>query len=224
MTILAVVGMKREARLVEGPGVRAVVGAGRWDLLEQRLIPALTGARAVISFGIGGALDPTLKVGDVVIAAQVLRPGRRWPAELRWRDRLAAVLPQARLGAIYGTDDMVLDASHKARLHTQTGALMADMESHVGALMAAQRGLPFAAVRVVSDAAAATLPAAVLVGLTEDGAMNLPGVLWAVARDPRQIGPLIEVGRAAEQAFAALAAVSAALGPDLAFSADTIRR
>ncbi|MEI9890257.1 MAG: hypothetical protein WDN45_06185 [Caulobacteraceae bacterium] len=35
--ILAAVGMTREARLVTRPGVRAVAGGGRADLLETRL-------------------------------------------------------------------------------------------------------------------------------------------------------------------------------------------
>ena len=49
--LLAAVGMRREARLVERPGVRAAIGGGRADLLEQRLRQALEGARAVISIG-----------------------------------------------------------------------------------------------------------------------------------------------------------------------------
>jgi adenosylhomocysteine nucleosidase len=52
--ILAAVGMLREAKLVARPGVRAIAGGGRADLLEQRLRAALEGAEAIISIGIGG--------------------------------------------------------------------------------------------------------------------------------------------------------------------------
>ena len=202
--ILAAVGMQREARLVERPGLRVVISGGRTDQLEQRLIQALAGAEAVISIGIGGGLDPALAVGDVVIGSEVLRPGRRWETDSAWRAHLVQRLPQARLGAIYGSDDMVLEASEKAGLRARTGAVLTDMESHVAALIAAERGLPFAALRVVSDAASTSLPPAVRQGLTEDGAMNLGGVLWALARRPGQLPALIRAGRDADRAFGAL--------------------
>jgi hopanoid-associated phosphorylase len=202
--ILAAVGMRREARLVERPGVRAAVGGGRADRLEQRLRQALAGARAVISIGIGGGLDPALKVGDVVIGAEVSQPGLRWRTDADWRARLAERLPRAMIGAIHGSDEMVLAASDKARLHAETGAVLTDMESHVAARVAAEFGLPFAVLRVVSDAAGASLPPAVRQGLTEDGGMNLSGVLWALARGPGQLTGLMRAGRDADLAFRAL--------------------
>ncbi|MEI9890256.1 MAG: hypothetical protein WDN45_06180 [Caulobacteraceae bacterium] len=81
---------------------------------------------------------------------------------------------------------------------------MVDMESHVAARIAAGAGLPFAAIRVVSDTAGLSLPPAVLQGLNEDGGMNLMGVLAALARDPRQLPALMRTGRDADLAFKAL--------------------
>ena len=105
--ILAAVGMQREARLVErhgaALGVRAVAGGGRAELLEARLKAALQGAEAVISIGLGGALDPALEVGDVVVATEVLRPRRRWETDAAWRDFLLKRLPRARAGAFSST-------------------------------------------------------------------------------------------------------------------------
>ena len=103
---------------------------------------------------------------------------------------------------------MILTASAKARLHAQTGAALADMESHVAARFAAERRLPLAVVRVVSDAADTDLPRAVTAGLKPDGGMNLGGVLAALAADPRQLPALMRVGRDAEAAFKALAALA----------------
>jgi adenosylhomocysteine nucleosidase len=202
--ILAAVGMRREARLVERPGVRAAIGGARADRLEQALRQALAGARAVISIGIGGGLDPALAVGDVVIGATVSHDDRRWPTDADWRARLAERLPRATLGTIHGSDAMVLAASDKARLRAETGAVLTDMESHVAARVAAELDLPFAALRVVSDAADTSLPPAVRQGLRPDGGMNLPGVLWALARDPRQMPGLMRAGRDADLAFRAL--------------------
>lgn len=210
--ILAAVGMQREARLVErhgmGLGVRAVAGGGRAELLETRLKAALEGVEAVLSIGLGGALDPSLEVGDVVVASEVLRPRRRWETDAAWRDFMLARLPGARSGAVYGSGEMVLNALDKAKLRRQGGAVLVDMESHVAAQVAAARGLPFGVVRVVSDKATASLPEAVLAGLAEDGSMNLMGVLGALARDPGQLPALIRAGRDADIAFKALDAAA----------------
>jgi adenosylhomocysteine nucleosidase len=205
--ILAAVGMRREARLVErhGAGVRAVAGGARADLLESRLMGALDGADAVLSIGLGGALDHSLQVGDVVIGTEVLRPRKRWETDAVWRARLVERLPGARLGAVYGSDEMILNALDKAKLRGKGGAVLVDMESHVAAKVAASRGLPFAVIRVVSDTAAVSLPSAVRAGVKADGGMDLLAVLAALARDPRQLPALMRTGRDADLAFKALA-------------------
>jgi len=205
--ILAATGMLREAAIVGGPHIVAVAGGGRSDLLLERLSAAATGCAGVLSIGLGGALDLQLAVGDVVIASEVIADGR-WPTDGEWADRLANALPRARRAVVYGSDQMILQAAEKAHLHGQTGAALADMESHVAAHFAAERGLPLAVVRVVSDAASTDLPRAVSAGLKPDGAMNLAGVLTALAADPRQLPALVRAGREAEAAFRALEALA----------------
>jgi hopanoid-associated phosphorylase len=213
--VLAAVGMTREARIVAGPGVRAVTGGGCLDFLDQRLRAALDGVSAIISIGIGGALDPALAVGDVVVGAQVLSPGGCWTTEPAWTGRLLQVLPDSQAVSIYGSDAMVLSAADKARLRAESGAGLADMESHVAARIATAHDLPFAVLRVVSDTADTDLPSAVLAGLKPDGGMNLIGVLGALARNPGQLPALIRVGRHADSAMKALAAARARLGTRL---------
>lgn len=216
--ILAAVGMLKEARLVQGPAVRPVAGGGRSDLLEQRLKAALDGAEAIISIGVGGALDPALNIGDIVVGSEVLRPRSRWDTDPAWTRRLLARLPGAHSGAVYGSNEMVLHTLDKAKLRAKGGAVLADMESHIAAKLAAARGLPLAVVRVVSDTAGFSLPSAVRAGLRPDGSMNLIGVVAALARDPGQIQALMRVGRDTDQAFKTLKSVRAALGPDLGFA------
>ena len=108
-------------------------------------------------------------------------------------------------GDIAGSDRMVVTAADKATLYRATSALAVDMESHVAAKFAADYGLPFAALRVISDTAGRDLPRAVLAGMRPDGGMNLAGVLSSLARDPRQLPDLIRTGRDAEVAFRRLA-------------------
>jgi hopanoid-associated phosphorylase len=200
--------MKREATLIAGPGLQSVVSGGVADLLGARLKTALGRYKVVgiISVGLGGALSPALSVGDWVIAERLIDGATTWETDAAWTAAIAAALgPTARRGAIVGSDAMVGNAEVKAALHTSTGALAVDMESHVAARVATAHGLPFAALRVMSDAADRTLPKAALAGMRPDGGMNLAGVLWALAKSPRQLPALIRTGREADVAFKALA-------------------
>jgi nucleoside phosphorylase len=67
VTILVACGLQREARIIARPGLTVVAGGGDAARLEGALEAAAAGATAVLSSGLAGALDPTLKAGDVVI-------------------------------------------------------------------------------------------------------------------------------------------------------------
>jgi hypothetical protein len=92
----------------------------------------------------------------------------------------------------------------KQRLFAQTGAAVVDMESLVVAKLAACSGLPFATVRVVSDAADRALPPAALAGLSSNGRPDLAAVLRSLAAQPRQLLRLIQVADDAAHAFRVL--------------------
>jgi hopanoid-associated phosphorylase len=217
--ILAVTGLKREAGLLAGEGVRAVVSGGDVDALAERLEQTLSGAAfsGIISVGLGGALSPMLAVGDWVLATSVKADAIAFATDQAWTARLehglrADVARTVHLGAIVGVDHMVVDAAAKADLHAQTNALAVDMESHIAAAFAERHGLPFAALRVISDGADRALPPAAQAGMKKDGGMNLPAVLLSLAKTPRQLPALIRTGREAEVAFKALFDVHDLLG------------
>jgi len=190
--------------MLERFGAKAIVSGGDAKLLRARL-DALGGTGAcIISAGICGALSPQLKVGDCVIADAVVADGRRLVADAAWRARIAGRLPEATVGAIAGSDSVLVDAQSKAALHVSASAIAADMESHVAASYAAERGYPFAAVRVVSDQADVALPPAVLTAMAGDGGIALGAVLMSLAKNPAQLPALIRTARESEIAFRAL--------------------
>jgi adenosylhomocysteine nucleosidase len=224
--ILAACGLQREARLIARAGWVAVAGGGDAARLERELTEAIgsssqrrPGSRAaseapvagdpgfrrgdgrgmILSIGLAGALSPELTVGDVVIASLAADEGRGKLAE-----RLHGLLPTARLGTIVGQDLPAATLADKQQLYAATGALAVDMESHVAARVAAAHGLPFAAIRAISDDAGRTLPPAALVGMKPDGGMALGAVLASLARAPAQLPALIRTGIDAERAFGAL--------------------
>ena len=68
------------------------------------------------------------------------------------------------------------------------------MESHIAAGYAEETGLPFAAVRVISDPASRTLPPIVSTAIKPNGDIDLRKVLRGVARNPTTIKALVSTG------------------------------
>jgi hopanoid-associated phosphorylase len=204
MTILAVTGMSKEAEMVGVAGVVAVAGGGDGDGLAKKLDALHGDITGVISIGLGGALSPLLKVGDVVIAEKIITGTEDWDCHAGWRNRLASRLIHAHQGAVFGSDVIIDKADTKIGLHDVTGALAVDMESQVAARFAAKRNLPLAGLRVISDDAHHVLPPAALVAMQPDGGISIPKVLWSVMKKPAQIPALVRTGRASSKAFAEL--------------------
>ena len=213
--ILAATGLQRERRIVAGPDIEAIASGGDPVRLEAVLDRLAGSASGVISIGIAGALAVGLPVGQWVVADAVLVDGESLPTDPAWTSRLAARLPEAARGVLLGVNAMVADATQKASLHSTTGAVAVDMESHIVARVARRHRLPFAAARVISDAAHHNLPPAVLVGMKSDGGMDLPAVLRSLLANPGQLPVLIRTGLEAERGFRALLRGHRRLGPRL---------
>lgn len=201
MTILAVTGMKKEADTIGTSGVVVVVGGGDGDGLAKKLDALHGDIQGVISIGLGGALSPHLKVGDVVIAERILTGAENWDCNAIWRNRLVSLLPDAHQGNVFGSDVIIHQAETKSGLHDTTGALVVDMESQVAARFAARRNLPLAALRVISDDAGHVLPPAALMAMRPDGGISISKVLWSIIKKPAQIPALVRTGRASSKAF-----------------------
>jgi len=204
LTILAVTGLAKEAKIVGVADVVAVAGGGDSDGLAKKLDALHGDLRGVISIGLAGALSPHLKVGDVVIADQIITGLENWDCHEGWRVRLFSRLPHAHQGQIFGSDVIIEKAETKSGLYDTTGALAVDMESQIAARFAAKRNLPLAALRVISDDATHILPPAALVAMKPDGGIALGRVLGSLLRKPAQVPALVRTARASNKAFAEL--------------------
>jgi nucleoside phosphorylase len=122
----------------------------------------------------------------------------------RWLANLQILIPNARTGPIHADGTMIATAADKRALHAVTGAIAADMESHIAARVAARHKLPFVIIRVISDAADRDLPRAVRLGMKPDGGMAPGAVILDLLRDPRQLPALIRIAIDAERAFRSL--------------------
>ena len=199
-------GLAAEARIAAGSGVTAVSGGGDRGRLAGLIEAAIAdGAEGVISIGIAGGLAPGLPAGATLVGRTIrTASGDCFEADRIWAQRLSVRLHGAPIVDLAGTDTPVIDPAAKRALHVETGAVAADMESHVAARLAARHGLPFAALRVVADTAERRLPQAALVGMRPDGGVAIGAVLGSLLRDPRQVPALAMTALDARAAFASL--------------------
>ncbi|MGH6812795.1 MAG: phosphorylase [Methylocella sp.] len=204
--VIAVTGLKMEARIVAGPRVLAVSGTGDALGLEHVLKMAIAKqASAIISFGVAGGLAPGLAPGSMLVARAIIaEDGARYYGDPAWSGRLAGALGGVTICDIAGVDAPVAGCTEKRALHIKTGAHAADTESHVAARIAAAHGLPFAAFRVVADPADRLLPHAALVAMKPDGSIALGAIAGSILRHPLQVPQLLRIALDARAAFAAL--------------------
>lgn len=215
--VLAVCGLRREAEIAASDTVLAVPGGGDAARLTARLRAIDAGGLCgVVSFGLAGALEPGLKVGTFLLPEEVVdEEGRVFAVDPEWRAALSARLPEAVGGRLAASATVVASAEAKRALRRRAGARSVDMESGTAALEAARRGLPFAVVRVVSDAAETALPSSAVAGMGPGGEVAVGRVILALARRPWELFALVRTGRDAERAFGALLGGRGRLGPAL---------
>ncbi len=156
--------------VANGPGPQRVV-----EMLKQKREIA-----GMISMGYCGALDPALRLGDVVVSGDI---------------RVETSLAFTR-GTIHSEDRVAITVIEKRRLFERTGAIVVEMESAAVHKEAAQWQVPFACIRVVSDTADHDLPLDFNRYRTPDGDFSRTRIaLAAVARPFTALPRLIEFDR-----------------------------
>jgi adenosylhomocysteine nucleosidase len=197
--VLIVTGLVQEARIAAGPGMIVICSSSDPQQLRALLATLDPSTfRGVISFGVAGGLDPSLKSGDVVVATEVLAGDARFLAASALNEQMiaSAALKRRRIvkGGLAGVEQLVAAKASKAALRSETGAAAVDMESHIAAAYAARAGVPFAAIRVISDPAHRALPELAKVAVKPNGDIDLRKVLRGVARNPRTLRALVSTG------------------------------
>jgi hopanoid-associated phosphorylase len=215
--LIVVTGLKAEARIAAASDVKVFACGGNVGLQAHAIKKAVSsGAAAIVSFGIAGALHSHLTTGDWVVATGVMSGDRSIETDVEWSSRLAQRLPGAELGAIATVADPVLLPRNKRRLHLDTGAIAVDMESFQAAALAEELGVPFAAVRVIADPMHREIPPAARLGLRPDGTVAIAAILHSLLKKPSQLPLLFRVSGDAMIAFRALFRGRRALGPHFA--------
>ncbi len=211
----------RLMRLHDG-ALLAISGIGAEAAARAARALGDAGATGLVSWGLAGALDPALEAGDLVLPHTVITPdAARIQTSSDWRDQLAAKIARAAQfsvsdGPLLTSAAPIDTVAAKAEALRTTLAVAVDMESAAVAQVAADRALPFIAVRTIVDTAADPLPQAVLAA-SRAGQVRI----WRLARElalaPSEIKPLLSlVGRywAAKRTLRSVARAGLA-GPQL---------
>jgi len=165
---------------------------------------------------VAGGLNPSLKSGDVVVASRIVTASARWSTEASLTENLVTLPTKRRRsivsGVLAGVEEVVTGKVAKAALRATTGADAVDMESHIAARYAEHNGLPFAAVRVISDPAHRALPELTMSAIKPNGNVDMWKVMRGIARNPKSIPHLISTGRDFSRALKSLRGCREALG------------
>ena len=192
-----IVGLAAEARIARRLGWPVAIGddAGQ---AACRLIDA--GARALISFGLAGGLDPALRSGTLIVPAAIVTDDEYHATDVDLSRRLGGQTPLR----LFGSRTVIAEATQKRDLRERTGAAAVDMESGAVARVAARHRLPFAALRAVCDPAERSLPPAALQALDASGAIRALQILRSIGQQPSQVSALLRLAADAAAARRAL--------------------
>jgi adenosylhomocysteine nucleosidase len=187
------------------------VGPAAAALGARRLLAA--GARALLSWGLAGGLDPALEAGTLVLPGEVISPeGRVLLTCAAWRERVSQAIGArhaACCGRLLTCREPLSSTAAKALAFRQTGAIAVDMESSAVAEVASAERAPFLVVRAIVDTAHDAVPEVAL-GMTRAGQdrLRVGRLLAALARTPGELPALIRLARRYRTASRALAAVA----------------
>ena len=139
------------------PAVLAVTGVGikraraGASLVVQKFSPSL-----IIYTGLSGALDPKLRIGDIVLGRSIvsLRKNESKALGSSIKENLRGFIE----GPILTENRFIHTAELKNELFSKSRALVVDMESWGAAQALEQSATPLICVRVVSDTAFEKLP------------------------------------------------------------------
>ena len=203
-SILVCFALKEEAApfhkiAARHPGVvTLLVGIGRQNAERTvRRFLATNSPELVLTCGFAGGLNPNLELGQVVF-------------ELATRnDQLSTRLltAGARSATFFCADRIATTGSEKKYLHYTTHADAVEMESAAIHAVCADKNIPCATVRVISDTAHEDLPLDFNQLAKPDKSLDFGKLFLTLAKSPGKIGALMQLQKKTKFAAEQLAGV-----------------
>lgn len=189
-------------------GIRiAVVECGMGYARARRATEALIEGHSpswLLSCGFAGALLPQMKVGQIVMANEIVdMHGQQFSIDLKAETNESQGLY---VGRVLTADEIVRTIAEKQELHEKHQAIAVDMESLAVAQVARERRVRFMGVRAISDDMSADLPSEVLSVMGGSGAVRVGAVIGALWKRPSSMKDMLKLRDHAEVAAKNLAA------------------
>jgi adenosylhomocysteine nucleosidase len=211
----------RNCLLVQsGMGIRRAMDA-------TRALLAATSPQFLVSFGVAGAVNDDLQIGDVVVASHTCLLDKGIPSQFQRLAPLSDAAQQAaaqalqRRGArLFSGTAITTRESQVVQLQPERMAYsILEMETAGIAQVAIEQGIPLLALRAVSDGPQAPIPFDLEAVTDEDSNLQIGKLIKTALRHPRIILQSIRlsqnVERAAKNAAIALVAVLSLPSPAL---------
>jgi hypothetical protein len=176
--------------------VKTCGGAG--PRLADRAMAAHAGPfDAIVSTGLCGALDPSLRIGEMFVAESVNGGGHCCQPRSRQAFRRGPLL----------SVDRIVDTVAERRQLFASGYSAVEMEAAAVEAHARQAGAAFYCIRAVSDTASEEFAVDLNAARDRDGRIRVGRILWqAVWRPVTAVPQLLQLKRNAETAARALGA------------------
>lgn len=226
MSLIGIVtAMRAEAKCVTprrlpfNEMVRLSEGTAIWvcGIGEDAARKAATGLReqgvsALVSFGVAGALSESLRPGDLVLPEHIqIEQSNRVSVTLAWRARIKQLLPKhvnVAGGTLVASRQMLSSEAEKRAFSAKYGACAVDMESGAIAEVATETGIPFVAVRAITDPLEFSPPPILMNAVYPDGSVNILQLLSLLIRRSINISTLLQLAPSMRAACSTLLSVA----------------
>ncbi len=173
---------------------------------------AKNGCSTLISFGLAGALDPKLAVGDIIIPKSVAdAEGNIFKPGYDLHQKIAKHLSKTFKvsdGRLFGSEAIIWNTKEKKRIFQIHKAATVDMESFGVAKAATENNCPFLIVRVISDTANQGLPVKSLASIGQNDNINPGQILKDLTKNLNEFPSFLRLAFNSHKAFLRLTNVA----------------
>lgn len=197
IALLVCFAVREEAAFFRHAAEILVTGMGRRNASTQfnRALERFSPER-VLTCGFAGALNPKLKIADVLFDED-------FDAGLGEKLRALGATP----GTFHCATRVAVTAAEKTELWRTTRMDAVEMESSVIRTLCRERGIPSATLRVISDTAGEDLPLDFNALMTSEQKISIPKLTGALLKSPAKVPRLLELQRNTRTAARRLAEV-----------------
>ena len=177
----------------------------------------------LMSWGVAGALDPSLASGDLIIANSIISNDKTYKTATKWQNQLLVFCSEKNykvLNAdIFSSKDVCATIEDKKELFEKNKAIAVDMESAAIAEKALNHNLDFITIRSIADKADMAIPEAVLKHTDKLGNPEILKFIGSCISKPAQIKELLKLASSYKKALETLSDIAPALKKQYFFNA-----